>query len=58
MGVVMDKLVFTRKLIYNHGSLQVTVPKIIAQILELKKGDEIEIQYNPDGSFTCRKKGD
>ena len=58
MGVNMEHLVFERKVIKNHGSLQVTVPSILAKIMDLKKGDSLEIRYNPDGSFTCRKKVD
>lgn len=51
----MEKITFTRKLIYNNGSLQVTIPSILVKILDLKKGDILKIKYNPDGSFVCRK---
>ena len=50
----MGKIVFKRKLIYNNGSLQVTVPKEIVDVLELQKGNIIGITLN-DESFICKK---
>jgi len=50
----MGKIVFKRKLIYNNGSLQVTVPKEIVDALDLQKGDIIGITLNND-SFSCTK---
>jgi len=50
----MGKIVFKRKLIYNNGSLQVTVPKEIVDVLDLKKGDTIGVTLNDD-SFSCKK---
>ena len=52
--LIMGKIIFKRKLIYNNGSLQVTVPKEIVDVLDLKKGDTIGISLN-DESFTCKK---
>jgi len=50
----MAKPIFTRKLVDNHGSLQVNVPAEIAKALALKKGDYLVIVWE-NGSFTCSK---
>ena len=53
----MSKIVFKRKLIYNNGSLQVTVPKDIVDALNLQKGDTIGITLEEEG-FLCKKLGE
>lgn len=39
----MAKQTFNRKLIDNHGSLQITIPKDIAKKLNLKASDSMAI---------------
>lgn len=50
----MAKPTFTRKIIANKGSLQVTIPQEIAEALKLKKGDSLVFYYE-NGSFSCEK---
>ncbi len=50
----MAKPTFTRKLVDNHGSLQVNIPAEIVKALDLKKGDSLVFIWE-DGSFTCEK---
>ena len=50
----MSKLTFTRKVVDNKGSLQVTIPAEIVKALDLKKGDNLVFSYE-NGSFTCLK---
>jgi len=50
----MAKIVFKRKLVYNNGSMQVTVPKEIVDALDLQKGGTIGISLEEDG-FHCQK---
>ncbi|MGC9780065.1 MAG: AbrB/MazE/SpoVT family DNA-binding domain-containing protein [Candidatus Heimdallarchaeota archaeon] len=47
-------LEFKRKVIDNHGSLQVNIPVEIAEHLGIKKGDTIAISLD-DKRFVCRK---
>jgi len=51
----MPKIIFKRKLIYNNGSLQLTVPKEIVDALNLEKGDTLGITLEDDESFICKK---
>jgi len=44
----MAKPTFSRKIIDNHGSLQVTIPKEIAKNLNLKNGDLMVIWLEKD----------
>jgi len=50
----MAKPTFTRKLVDNHGSLQVNIPAEIVKTMKLKAGDSLVFSYE-DGSFTCEK---
>ncbi len=50
----MAKPTFTRKLVDNHGSLQVNIPAEIVKTLSLEKGDSLVFTYE-NGSFTCTK---
>jgi len=45
---------FKRKVIDNHGSLQVNIPVEIAEHLGIRKGDTIAISLD-DNRFVCRK---
>ena len=47
-------IIFRRKLLSNHGSLLVNIPKEIVEALKLEKGDTLAIVWN-NGSFTCTK---
>jgi len=47
-------LEFKRKVIDNHGSLQVNIPIEISEHLGIKKGDTIAISLD-NGRFVCRK---
>lgn len=47
-------LEFKRKVINNHGSLQVNIPVEIAEHLGIKKGDTVAISLD-DNRFVCRK---
>ncbi|MHA1840625.1 MAG: hypothetical protein ACTSYW_01485 [Candidatus Heimdallarchaeota archaeon] len=47
-------ITFRRKVLSNHGSLLVNIPKEIVEALELRKGDTLAIVWN-NGSFTCKK---
>jgi len=44
----MAKPIFSRKLIDNHGSLQITIPKDIAKKLNLKSSDSMVIWLEKD----------
>ncbi len=45
---------FKRKVINNHGSLQVNIPIEICEYLKIRKGDTIAISLE-DNRFICRK---
>ena len=47
-------LEFKRKVIDNHGSLQVNIPVEIAEHLGIRKGDTIAVSLD-DNRFVCRK---
>ncbi|MHA1366734.1 MAG: AbrB/MazE/SpoVT family DNA-binding domain-containing protein [Candidatus Heimdallarchaeota archaeon] len=51
----MSKPTFSRKLVRNKESLQVTVPAEIVKVLKLKAGDSLVFSYE-NGSFTCSKR--
>jgi len=50
----MAKPTFSRKIIDNHGSLQVTIPKEITKVLNLKAGDLMVILLEND-KIICQK---
>jgi len=52
-GIIMP-IEFKRKVIDNHGSLQVNIPIEIAEALGIKKGDVIAIVLD-ENKFSCRK---
>ena len=50
----MAKPTFTRKLVKNRESLQVTIPAELVKALKLNPGDSLVFTWE-DGSFTCSK---
>ena len=53
-GVNMVKPTFTRKVVFNRGSLQVNIPAEIVGALDLKKGDKLVI-YLESNKIICQK---
>jgi len=45
---------FKRKVLANHGSLLVNIPKEIAEELDIKKGDILELTLD-NRSYTTKK---
>lgn len=49
-------IIFTRKVVKNSGSLRITIPKEIAETLNIEQGDEMEIFVRGYDSLIVRKK--